>query len=387
MDNPTPDRAGPAPATSQTRGVPRRRFIIQEVLRHGFVSFEEVKGKFPGGNVSQAQTDDAAFFDAHAIPIIRAANGFALSSARYWTWELREQDRSPEKKAIGGFCAALLLRRIADDDAARENFEDAIFTQLRAQIDSKKPRKASPSSLVDLVTKYRLQASAEENVVKALDSVLNDFAKPKSPHPEQTSVDVLLTDFMKKPHRHAILDAGTTTAAIAAALAEIAPYHSVALRVVTNSPKLERLLEDPRIPIDVIAIGGQLRKDTAAHAGDLTDLCWSKWSLESDVAMIGATSLRFDHSKRPRAFACDSESEAHAKAQLLENSRIKCVVFDSSKFDKESSSSFEFAKASSQQVHIVITDSNTMEHKGAKPCIDWLKRQGIIVLEAPMRDK
>jgi DeoR/GlpR family transcriptional regulator of sugar metabolism len=180
------------------------------------------------------------------------------------------------------------------------------------------------------------------------------------------------------------LDAGTTTEAVARELATVewVAARLSALRIVTNSPRIEETLEPPGRPVEVVGVGGALRKDTAARTGWLAELCLKSWNITFDVAVVGTTSLLFDGLGRPGAFACDSEDEARTKTMFLDSAALRCVVMDSSKFTKQASSSFSFGRVDPRVIDLVVTDGDTPGDDRARRCVGWLWESGIAVLEA-----
>ncbi len=152
----------------------------------------------------------------------------------------------------------------------------------------------------------------------------------------------------------------------------------------TNSPEIERLLESPAKSAGVIGLGGVLRKDTSARTGPLAESCLAAWSLFFDVVMVGATSLRFDDYGHPRSFACDSEDEARTKSMFLDRAALKCIVVDSSKTEKVSTSSFDFCPDSPSWVDLIITDAEVNTTPRGRRCVEWFWRCGIAVLVAPL---
>lgn len=123
------------------------------------------------------------------------------------------------------------------------------------------------------------------------------------------------------------LDAGTTTAAVAAAL----PAHLAAIGgradVVTNStPIAYALAAAPEVSLTVI--GGRVRGVTAAAVG--ADTVRTIEALRPDVAFVGTNGLSADF-----GLSTPDPDEAAVKAAIVRVARRVVVVADAAKFDAE----------------------------------------------------
>ncbi|MBZ5495696.1 MAG: hypothetical protein LAP85_04790 [Acidobacteriia bacterium] len=321
----------------------RRRWICDEVKKFGLLTFADI----------QKQTDvkwqslkgDADLFEQLGLEIRMGKGEFYLVSPDRWTYQIRQSECKSEKEAIGTLAGGLIW----GTPDARENIQRQL---------SEAP------------------APARETAKRVLGS---------------------LAEYWRKSHRFAALDAGTTTAAVARFLKmQRAPDAAAALsglRVLTNCHQhVIEFLASPRVTTDVITLGGALRKDTQAQTGLLSELCWKAWDLRLDVSIIGTTTL-LTH-RTPKAgpahfvegFACDSEDEARTKSEFLSRSDLKCIVMDSSKFERQRSSAFCFAPLSPVMVDLIITDDGSAQKSDAVSRADSLVEQlwgaGVAVLVA-----
>ena len=116
-----------------------------------------------------------------------------------------------------------------------------------------------------------------------------------------------------------ILDAGTSTAALADAL-PVAP----ALRAITNSLPIALSLL-PKVGA-VSLLGGRVREITQATVDQ-----WALSAVRSDVAFLGANAVSIGH-----GLATPDEPEAAVKAALLGAARFRVLLSDHSKLGRES---------------------------------------------------
>jgi DeoR/GlpR family transcriptional regulator of sugar metabolism len=364
----------------------RRRFIIETVEKRGFVPLSELE-KAEHSTHPQTLKDDEKWLSGHGLLIKRTESGFASArpEARYWLYNERKKEQEKEKQVIGQFGASLIAA--STTGAWKSRWQDKLLQQLTtAEKTRASSRKNVDTPEAQLLRGYARQLQADQlfSVVrKDLETRETDGVSRKERETAEF-IHAFFNDYAAKRSRHVALDSGTTSAAVALALKELSVGRLVKLTVVTNAPRIEQILDHPDIPIDVIGLGGKLRKDTLARTGHLLDVCLSAWGLEMDISLIGATSIRFDHLGRPRGLACDSESEAHTKALLLERGTLRAVIMDSSKCNKSASSSFEFCDVGSQSVHMIITDNGISKTKRCKECLEGFRKQGIVVLQAPL---
>ncbi|WP_159498556.1 DeoR/GlpR family DNA-binding transcription regulator [Microbacterium sp. 18062] len=123
------------------------------------------------------------------------------------------------------------------------------------------------------------------------------------------------------------VDAGSTTAAVAAAL----PLHlrdtAGSARVVTHSIALAPTLADAD-GIDLSIIGGHIRGVTAAAVGAATVAAVS--GLRPDVAFVGTNGLSAGF-----GLSTPDPEEAAVKTAIVEAARRVVIVCDASKFERE----------------------------------------------------
>ncbi len=136
-----------------------------------------------------------------------------------------------------------------------------------------------------------------------------------------------------------ILDAGSTTLAIAKLLAVRSGY-----TIITNSVSISQVLASSQNKI--LLVGGEVRGSSLALVG-----LWSTRAFEmikADVAFLGTDGFL------SRNGPCTSSvEEAAVKQAMLRSSKRAIVVCDSSKFDKEAIIQF----CPWKEVDLVLTDS------------------------------
>lgn len=162
-----------------------------------------------------------------------------------------------------------------------------------------------------------------------------------------------------------LLDAGTTTAALAAELVATWPRTDTPrLVVATHSPAIAQQLA-ARPSIEVHAIGGRIRAVTGAAVGAQTVL--SIAALRPDIVVLGANGLDDSGISTP-----DPE-EAAVKAAIVAAGRRVAVLADGTKLGETSLCRF----ATLEQVDVLLTDAAP-----AGPIGDALTAAGSEVLVA-----
>lgn len=137
-----------------------------------------------------------------------------------------------------------------------------------------------------------------------------------------------------------LLDAGTTTARLAALLPR-----DIALTVVTNAvPIAARLAGMPNI--DLHLLPGRVRATTQAAVGEST--VEALRLLRTDVAFLGTNGLSLGH-----GFSTPDAGEAAAKRAMVRATQKAVVLADSSKLGREHTVRF----AELDDVDVVVTDS------------------------------
>jgi DeoR/GlpR family transcriptional regulator of sugar metabolism len=338
----------------------RRTYIRETVEMHGELACKDIPKELQAGR--QSYQLDADSFTKNGLPI-RLDRGRFVQTFGPWTYESRKHENMKAKEAIGRVASAMVW-------GSKEE---------RAEI--------------------RKKLTEEKEVGLEL-------------------LDGFFEDYWSKKNRFVALDAGTTTLKIAEHLTSerggkrrrVLPDEEAglaALRLVTNCPKIEAVFENPLDRTEVLLIGGALRKETRSHSGYLARQCLEAWNLQIDLAMIGTTNLitrqMIEDSRigqyRAAGFACDSEEESQIKNELLARSSLRCVVVDSSKFERRLTSAFCFAGLPSKSariptrlVQLVITDDGKLDSDGKavsdakrrqrEDYVDQLRSEGIPVVVA-----
>jgi len=141
-----------------------------------------------------------------------------------------------------------------------------------------------------------------------------------------------------------VVDAGSTTGALAAALAEPgAPRRR--LSVITNALPIAAQLQTVD-GIETTLIGGRLRGVTSAIVG--ATAVAQLLALRPDVAIIGANGLSADF-----GLSTPDEDEAATKAAMVRCARHRIAVVDSSKLGIESLHAF----AALDDLDVLVTDA------------------------------
>lgn len=123
------------------------------------------------------------------------------------------------------------------------------------------------------------------------------------------------------------IDVGTTTTAVAQALAERSDLADVV--VVTNSLTIPLVLEDAVPRLTVVVTGGTLRPLQHSLVDPLGDLVLGR--LQLDTAVIGCTGVSVEH-----GVSNVNLPEAAAKRRFLERALRRVVVADGSKIGERS---------------------------------------------------
>jgi len=143
-----------------------------------------------------------------------------------------------------------------------------------------------------------------------------------------------------------VLDAGTTTGALAEALATWQPDAGVPpLTVYTNSVPIAALLHgNPNLVVRII--GGTVRGITSAAVGPTAIAQLA--DIRPDIAFIGTNGLSAEF-----GLSTPDELEAQVKGTMVDQSRLTVVLVDASKHDDEALHRF----ACLDQVDVLITDA------------------------------
>jgi DeoR family fructose operon transcriptional repressor len=156
---------------------------------------------------------------------------------------------------------------------------------------------------------------------------------------EKDRVAAAALKFLPAEGGSVLIDAGTTTARLAALLPHEHPF-----TVFTNAvPIAARLAARPNV--DLHLLPGRVRRTTQAAVGEETVAALEP--LRVDVAFVGTNGLTVEH-----GLSTPDQSEAAAKQAMVACGRQVVVLTDSSKVGHEST--IRFAKL--DQVDVVITD-------------------------------
>ncbi|MBN9176183.1 MAG: DeoR/GlpR transcriptional regulator [Microbacterium sp.] len=140
------------------------------------------------------------------------------------------------------------------------------------------------------------------------------------------------------------LDAGTTTAAVAALLAQ-RPAGLAPIEVVTHSMTIAHVLAG--VPgLSLTAIGGRVRGLTAAAVGAQTVDAISR--LRPDIAFVGTNGISADF-----GLSTPDPDEAAVKRAIIASARRRVVLADAEKFDAELLVSF----ASLGDVDVLVSEA------------------------------
>jgi DeoR/GlpR family transcriptional regulator of sugar metabolism len=138
-----------------------------------------------------------------------------------------------------------------------------------------------------------------------------------------------------------ILDAGTTTLALAHALTE-RRFHS--LFVITNS--VPAALELSKVGYDIVLVGGQVRNHSLALIGPMT--VKNLGNFHVDRAFLGTSGISLDH-----GYSSPNALDAQVKEAIIRAAEESYILADSTKFGHDCLVSF----ATLSNIHLILTDS------------------------------
>jgi DeoR family fructose operon transcriptional repressor len=143
-----------------------------------------------------------------------------------------------------------------------------------------------------------------------------------------------------------LIDAGTTTGALADALATWQPAAGIApLTVYTNSVPIAATLHgNPNLIVRII--GGTVRGVTSAAVGPAAIAQLAE--IRPDIAFLGANGLSAEF-----GLSTPDELEADVKRVMVDRARLAVVLADASKHDDEALQRF----AALDEVDVLITDA------------------------------
>ncbi|MDQ0647374.1 DeoR family fructose operon transcriptional repressor [Microbacterium natoriense] len=157
-------------------------------------------------------------------------------------------------------------------------------------------------------------------------------------------------------HGSVFIDAGTTTAAVAAGLAErlsAVQQGSRPIEAVTHSLTIAPALAATD-DVSLTVVGGRIRGITAAAVGVETVSAIRR--LRPDVAFIGTNGVSADF-----GLSTPDPDEASVKTAIVQSARRVIVVADASKHDRELLMTF----ASLEDIDVLVTDAEPPAALGA----------------------
>lgn len=347
-----------APMSSREPTKQRRHFIIEMAKETGEVTDAQIAAEagrrgVKWGLSAQSLKDDAAYFKKKNIPIMRPARKSMFLFYRDVTspYELRKEEMTSEKEAIGQLAADLIRG-----------------ATVRAG-----------------GVKYTRQ-----HILASLKEYERDVAREKVAR----GVARKLKAIYEKHDRFCALDSGTTTLKAAGIFEQhgrdMLPDLSSPLKsltMLTNSTDIAVCLA--KSSIQVVMLGGRLRKETHAFAGSLAKGCLDAWNIHLDVSIVGTVGLKVrkqflgtSDEQEFLAFMSDTFEECETKQALFARSTLRVVLMDSSKFKfavetPVTVGHFPFAGVSANDVDILITD-NGLSEGDIEAC--W--KEGVAVLVA-----
>ncbi|MBI9102160.1 MAG: DeoR/GlpR transcriptional regulator [Spirochaetales bacterium] len=135
------------------------------------------------------------------------------------------------------------------------------------------------------------------------------------------------------------LDSGSTSLALAGVI------KNMSLRIITNSiDVMNTLAEEPGISL--VCLGGNYRKEAGSFLGPLPMEALKNFQIET--CFIGATGFL-----SRGIFSAQNIMESQLKAQVIQVSKRRVIMADSSKYEKTAFSVF----ARANEVDVLITDS------------------------------
>jgi DeoR family fructose operon transcriptional repressor len=161
------------------------------------------------------------------------------------------------------------------------------------------------------------------------------------------------------------LDAGTTTAMLATAIAEDPGQVGEGLSFLTNCLPIAVNLAAAGIK-RVELLGGRIRPNTQAVIGDTT--LRSLAVQHAEVAFIGTNALSLEH-----GLSTTDAQEAAVKRAMIANAGLKVAMCDSTKFGRDYLVSF----AGADELDIVITDQGAPDRY-----LEAFNENGISVISA-----
>lgn len=309
------------------------------------------------GLSSQSLKDDAEYFEKARLPIVRPARQktFLYVTEANSPYELRKKVLAAEKEAIGQLAADLIR-------GATQTSGGVKYTQTKI-----------------------LQMLADEARVITREHAARRISRQ-------------LTSMYSRYDRLCAVDSGTTTLSVGKVFEKHGremlpdPFSRLkSLTLLTNSTDFATCLSHPKSSVQVIMLGGRLRKETHAFAGSLAKVCLEGWNLHLDASMVGCVGInvrkQFLGSPSEReflAFMSDTFEECETKQALFERSSLRIVLMDSSKFKSDNAGPitighFPFAAVTGNDVDLIITDDKENAETEIEAC--WKNGVGVLIAE------
>lgn len=175
---------------------------------------------------------------------------------------------------------------------------------------------------------------------------------------EKTSIGFAAASLIKSGES-IILDAGTTTLAVAKAIEE------KNLNIITNSIPISTILAGQNV--QVFLTGGEVRESTCALVGPITRANLSHFN--ADKLFLAATGISLD-----RGLSTTSLLESEVKQTMIKAAKETILVAHSAKFGQVCYHTF----AGWNQIHTFITDEKLPE-----PIAKELQRRGVRLILVP----
>jgi hypothetical protein len=125
---------------------------------------------------------------------------------------------------------------------------------------------------------------------------------------------------------------------------------------------IARRVEAQRLhDLELFLVGGLFRPERGSIVGERSQSCLRAWSTQADVAVIGTTGYRPDHTGCP-AFACDNLAESHSKQTLLASAWCRILILVSDKLTAKTVSSV-FVPLAHPALDLIVIDDGLMTRR------------------------
>jgi DeoR/GlpR family transcriptional regulator of sugar metabolism len=362
-------------ARSGKRAMARRKHIWNEVRSNGQISLEQLRdaGHSTKSNIVNG---DKWFFEEMDLGVkyYEDSKRFVLHSSNYWIFDYRKGERKEQKTAVGWLTACIIWG----------HYTKSVLAMLNEQSRNDDVSKKVGSYLHSFWGKLNRWVTIDSGTTTfaVAEYLRNSSYTDVNSLQKKYSIEWGWVDNDGISPLSAEFSSGNDSAARKAARNTENFRPPSSLTVVTNSPEIEEVFRDPMTTPHVVSLGGELRKQTAAHTGLLCDQIFDMWNFRSDISVIGTTALneprnQNDGGKVVWGFASDTPEESRTKGKLLERSDFRIIVMDSEKFGRKNSASI-FASLNPNFVDLIVTD-----HDAPMNYINGIWSNGVAVLKAP----